>query len=188
MYIKGVSLFWLEFKFRSFEYYLFILNCNWVDTWWQQYSTHLVDTRWQQYSTYLVDTRWQQYSTHLHTDSTQNTENGIYTTIKQQQQQNGKCGPCSDFASYILAFALQMRKKHRKNSEHGNQIENLIIESHLTVNSVSLPPVYTLYLPRVHVHLVSFSLCHIYPSLSQVSSVATFHICFKRNIAHNICM
>jgi hypothetical protein len=30
-----------------------------------------------------VDTRWQQYSTHLHTNSTQNTENGTYITIKK---------------------------------------------------------------------------------------------------------
>jgi hypothetical protein len=44
-------------------------DCNWVDTRWQQYSTH------------LVDTRWQQYSTHLHTNSTQNTQNGTYITV-----------------------------------------------------------------------------------------------------------
>jgi hypothetical protein len=30
-----------------------------------------------------VDTRWQQYSTHLHTNNTQNTENGTYITIKK---------------------------------------------------------------------------------------------------------
>jgi hypothetical protein len=30
-----------------------------------------------------VDTRWQQYSTHLHTDSTHNTQNGTYITIKK---------------------------------------------------------------------------------------------------------
>jgi hypothetical protein len=37
---------------------MYIFNCNWVDT------------------------RWQQYSTHLHTNSTQNAENGTYITIK----------------------------------------------------------------------------------------------------------
>jgi hypothetical protein len=31
-----------------------------------------------------VDTRWQQYSTHLHTNSTQNTEDGTYITIKKK--------------------------------------------------------------------------------------------------------
>jgi hypothetical protein len=35
---------------------LLLFNCNWVDT------------------------RWQQYSTHLHTNCTQNTENGTYIT------------------------------------------------------------------------------------------------------------
>jgi preprotein translocase subunit SecY len=57
-----------------------------------------------------VDARWQQYSTHLHTNSTHNTENRTYITIK-----NVKCGPCPVFASYILAFVLQLRKKHGKN-------------------------------------------------------------------------
>jgi uncharacterized lipoprotein len=28
----------------------------------------------------------------------------------------GKCGPCPIFASYTLAFALQLRKKHRQTS------------------------------------------------------------------------
>jgi hypothetical protein len=72
---------------------IYIFNCNWVDTRWQQYSSHLhinsthVDTRWQQYSSHLhtnstqVDTRWQQYNSHLHTNSTQNTPNRTYITI-----------------------------------------------------------------------------------------------------------
>jgi hypothetical protein len=57
------------------------LNCKWVDTRWQQYSTH-----W-------VDTRWQQYSTHLHTNSTQNTENGTYITIAMTKL-GSKLGSC----------------------------------------------------------------------------------------------
>jgi hypothetical protein len=64
--------------------YLLIVNCNWVDT------------------------RWQQYSTHLHTNSAQNTQNGTYT-IKRKKF--GKCRPCPVFASYTLAFALQLKKK-----------------------------------------------------------------------------
>jgi hypothetical protein len=39
---------------------LLLFNCNWVDT------------------------RWQQYSTHLHTNSTQNTEDGAHITIKKK--------------------------------------------------------------------------------------------------------
>jgi hypothetical protein len=38
---------------------IYTFNCNWVDT------------------------RWQQYSTHLHTNNTQNAENGTYITIKK---------------------------------------------------------------------------------------------------------
>jgi hypothetical protein len=30
-----------------------------------------------------VDTRWQQYSTHLRTNNTQNTVNGTYITVKK---------------------------------------------------------------------------------------------------------
>jgi hypothetical protein len=40
---------------------LLLFNCNWVDT------------------------RWQQYSTHLHTNSTQNTEDGAHITIKKKK-------------------------------------------------------------------------------------------------------
>jgi hypothetical protein len=50
----------------------------------------------------------------LHTNSTQNTENGTYITIKRKKL--GKCGPCPFFASYTLAFAIQLRKKHGKTS------------------------------------------------------------------------
>jgi hypothetical protein len=37
---------------------------------------------------------------------------GTYITINRI----GKCGPCPVFASYALAFALQLRKKHGKTS------------------------------------------------------------------------
>jgi hypothetical protein len=39
----------------------------------------------------LVDTRWQQYSTHLHKNSTQNTENGTYITIKNKKLGSAGC-------------------------------------------------------------------------------------------------
>jgi hypothetical protein len=38
---------------------------------------------WYIFNRNWVDTRWQQCSTHLHTNSTQNTENGTYITIKK---------------------------------------------------------------------------------------------------------
>jgi hypothetical protein len=42
------------------------------------------------------------------------TENGTYITIKRKQI--GKYGPCPVFASFTLAFSLQLRKKHGKPS------------------------------------------------------------------------
>jgi hypothetical protein len=75
---------------------LLLFNCNWVDTRWQQYSSHLrtnstavqftfthkqysstvhIYTQTvQQYSSHL-HTTVQQYSSQLHTNSTQNTQN-----------------------------------------------------------------------------------------------------------------
>jgi hypothetical protein len=69
---------------------IYLLNCNWVAT------------------------RWQQYSTHLDKNSTQNgTKQTIYRTTQKCLEE---CGPCPIFASYTLAFALQLRKKHGKTS------------------------------------------------------------------------
>jgi hypothetical protein len=48
----------------------------------------------------------------LHTNTTQNTEKGTYTTIKRKKF--GKCGQCPVFASYTLAFALHLKKKYGK--------------------------------------------------------------------------
>jgi hypothetical protein len=40
-----------------------------------------------------------------------NPENGTHIKIKIK---NGKCRPCAGFTSYIVAFALQLGKKHEK--------------------------------------------------------------------------
>jgi len=60
-----------------------------------------------------VVTRWQQYSTHLHTN---NTQNDTKQTIHRKTQQFWNSGSCPVLASYTLAFALQLRKKHGKTS------------------------------------------------------------------------
>jgi hypothetical protein len=70
---------------------IYIFSCNWVDT------------------------RWQWNSTHLHTNSTQNTQNGTYITIKKLTNV-GSVGRAPSLTSYTLAFALQLRKKHGKTS------------------------------------------------------------------------
>jgi len=75
--------------FDTIWYDIFV-NCNWVAS------------------------RWQQYSTHLHTNSTQNdTKQTIHETIPKFLEE---CGPCPVYASFTLAFALQLRKKHGKTS------------------------------------------------------------------------
>ena len=53
-------------------------------------------------------------STHLHTNNTWNNTNNNQTT--QMTANVEECGPCPVFASLTLAFALQLRKKHRKTS------------------------------------------------------------------------
>ena len=53
-------------------------------------------------------------STHLHTNNTENNTNNNRTT--QITNNVEECGPCHVFASFTLAFALQLRKKHGKTS------------------------------------------------------------------------
>jgi hypothetical protein len=51
----------------------------------------------------------------VHTNCTQNTENKTY--IIKRTKKIGKCEPSPVFASYTLAFALQLRKRHGKTSD-----------------------------------------------------------------------
>jgi hypothetical protein len=61
-----------------------------------------------------VATRWQYYGTHLHTSNTQiNTKQTMHRSTQNVLEE---CGPCPVFASYTLAFALQLREKHGKPS------------------------------------------------------------------------
>jgi len=59
-----------------------------------------------------VNTRWQWYSTHLHTNNIYNTTNNDRAT--QITTNLEECGPCHVFASFTLTFALQLRKNHAK--------------------------------------------------------------------------
>ena len=45
---------------------------------------------WYIFSCNWVDTRWQRYSSHLHTNSTPNTKNGTYITITKLNTHNNK--------------------------------------------------------------------------------------------------
>jgi hypothetical protein len=66
--------------------YFIFINCIWVVTRWQYTFTH------------------KQYIEQHNNQTTQ-----IQTNVEE-------CGPCPVFASFTLAFALQLRKKHGKTS------------------------------------------------------------------------
>jgi hypothetical protein len=51
--------------------------------------------------------------TFTHKQYTEYRERNIHNN---KNKKIGKCGPCPVFASYALAFALQLRKKHGKTS------------------------------------------------------------------------
>jgi hypothetical protein len=105
---------WRQYTTRSVDTRFQQYTTRSVDTRCQQYTTRSVDTRCQQYTTRSVDTRCQQYTTHLHTNNTQNTEKGEFET----------CWSCPVFASYTLAFALQLRENHGETSVRVAQYKN----------------------------------------------------------------
>jgi hypothetical protein len=53
--------------------------------------------------------------TFTHKQYTEYRERNIHNN-KNEKKRNGKCGPCPVFASYILAFTLQLRKNDGKTS------------------------------------------------------------------------
>jgi hypothetical protein len=108
---------WFIYQFHSLASSACTFS-SWYDIWYDIF----VNCKW-------VATRWQMYNTHLHTSNTQNdikqtihrtTQNLSTTqnlrTIQKVWKSLEECGPCPDLASYTLAFALQLRKKHRKTS------------------------------------------------------------------------
>jgi hypothetical protein len=64
------------------------VDCSWKLSWypWQIHFCDMICT----FNCNWVDTQWQQYSTHLHTNNTQDTENGTYITITKLKIPNNK--------------------------------------------------------------------------------------------------
>jgi hypothetical protein len=98
LHSKGVSMQIFDMIWSDIYIYIYIYNCNSVETRWQQYSSHLQKTV-QQYSTrlntkqysstvHIYTQRAQQYSTHLHTNSTHNTHNRTHITITKLNVHN----------------------------------------------------------------------------------------------------
>jgi len=70
-------------------------------------------------------------STHLHTNNTENNTNNNRTT--QITNNVEECGPCPTFASFTLAFSLQLRKKHGKTSVRVRKISVRLIKTSVRV-------------------------------------------------------
>ena len=88
-------------------------------------------------------------STHLHTNNTQNnTNNNRITQITTNVE---KCGPCLVFASFTLAFALQLRKKHGKPSVR-------VRKTSVRLRKTSVKVQYTYY--QKHPHITKPSKTH----------------------------
>ena len=88
-------------------------------------------------------------STHLHTNNTQNNTNNNRTT--QITNNVEECGPCPVFASFSLAFALQLRKKHGKTSVRVRKTSVRLRKTSVTVQ-------YTYY--QKHPHITKPSQTH----------------------------
>ena len=94
-----------EYRVRYTKiWYDIFVNCNWIYT------------------------RWQCYSTHIHTNNTYNNTNNNRTT--QITTNLEECRPCPVFVSFTLAFALQLSKNHGKPSVRVAEEENASI--HIT--------------------------------------------------------
>ena len=88
-------------------------------------------------------------STHLHTNNTQNNTNNRTTQI---QTDVVECGPCPVFASFTLAFALQLRKKHEKTCQGKKNLSQVKKNlSHSTVYILPKTPTHYKALTNTHI-------------------------------------
>jgi uncharacterized protein YqfB (UPF0267 family) len=82
-------------------------------------------------------------STHLHTNNTQNNTNNNRTTQITNNVEG--CEPCPVFASFTLAFALQLRKKHGKTTVRVRQTSVKLIKTSVKLIKTSVRVQYTYY-------------------------------------------
>jgi len=122
-----ISTIWFWSIIYIYIIYLFI-NCSWVVTRWQYTFTN------------------KQY---IEQHKQPNNTNNIRTT--QIQTNVVECGPCPVFASFTLAFALQLRKKHGKTSVRVRKASVRLRKTSFTVQ-------YTYY--QKHPHITKPSQTH----------------------------
>jgi hypothetical protein len=76
---------------------VYFVNCNWVDS------------------------RWQYYSTHLHTNNTQNSENGTYIKIKKFYRLIWEVRAVPRLCELYAGICLTTEEKARKNLSQGSR-------------------------------------------------------------------
>jgi hypothetical protein len=87
-------------------------------------------------------------STHLHTNNTQNnTSNNRTTQITNNVEE---FGPCPFFASFTLAFALQLRKKHGEPSVRVRKTSVRLINTSVSIQYTYYQNTHTLQSPHIH--------------------------------------
>ena len=89
-------------------------------------------------------------TTHLYTNNTQNNTNNNRTT--QITNNVEECGACPVFASFILAFALQLRKKHGKSLVRVRKTLVRLIKASVSVQYTYYQNTHTLQNPHKHTH------------------------------------
>jgi hypothetical protein len=96
-------------------------------------------------------------STRLDTNSAQNNTNNNRTT--QITNNVEECGPCPVFASFTLAFALQLRKKHGKTSVRVRKTSVRLRKTSVSVQHT--------YYQTTHAYTHTRTYTHTRPNLNQ---------------------
>jgi hypothetical protein len=97
-------------------------------------------------------------STHLHTNDTQNNANNNRTT--QITTNVEECGPCPVFASFTLAFALQLRQRHGKTSVRVRKASVRLRKTSVRVQYTYYQNTHTLQNPHTHKHYKTHTYIH----------------------------
>jgi hypothetical protein len=72
-----------------------------------------------------------------------------------------ECGPCPVFARFTLAFALQLRKKHRKTSVRVRKTSVRLRKTSVRIQYTYYKNTHTLENPHKHTHYKTHTYTHI---------------------------
>jgi hypothetical protein len=95
---------------------------------WEGRTLQIFDMIW--FNRNWVDTQWQQYSSHLHTNNTHNTENGRYITIKKLTNL-GRAGTTQMNQNFIQE---EIKSKLKSGNACYHSVQNLLSSSLLSKN------------------------------------------------------